>query len=357
MTRQNPTAGLDLDALYEAVVSWFAPEVLEAVAGPAETETERIARAWLAKGGKRWRPFLAACAFLSFQGRREVEDPIRQGGEAPEDLRKAAVAVECFHKASLVHDDIEDGDVERYGKKTLHTQYGIPIALNAGDFLLGEGYRLIGEIGVADGAKAQMVRAAARGHRSLCIGQGEELMAKRARRPVALARVIEIFRMKTAPAFEVALRVGTTLAGAGEDLWPALARYGEALGIAYQIRDDLADWSAGAASGPGTPGEEWQPSILLSLAQERATGETKRFLEAAGRGSLPAEGSAGRLARVLADLGVEESARRLLDRYRREAVTALEPLPSEGLRNVLERVVGKMFAGEKAGCAAIAGTD
>ena len=412
MTRQNPTGGpcserasllqggLDLDALYEAVVSWFAPEVLEAVAGPAETETERIARAWLAKGGKRWRPFLAACAFLSFQGRREVEDPIpkgpsvRQGGEAPEDLRKVAVAVECFHKASLIHDDIEDGDGERYGEKALHAQYGVPIALNAGDFLLGEGYRLIGVLGVADGAKVQMVRAAAWGHRSLCIGQGEELMAKRAQRPLATARVIEIFRMKTAPAFEVALRVGTTLAGAGEDLWPALARYGEALGIAYQIRDDLADWSAGtprgrqasrpvrtarsrrrrietagdagAAPGPGpnpnpnpngaggagTPGEGGQPSILLSLAEERATGETKRFLEAAGRGLLAAEESSGRLARVLADLGVEESARRLLDRYRREAVTALEPLPSEGLRNVLERVVGKMFAGEGARCAA-----
>ena len=345
MTRQNPTGGLDLDALYEAVVSWFAPEALEAVAGPAETETERIARAWLAKGGKRWRPFLAACAFLSFQGRRE--------GEAPEDLRKAAVAVECFHKASLIHDDIEDGDGERYGGKALHAQYGVPIALNAGDFLLGEGYRLIGEIGVADGAKAQMVIAAAWGHRSLCIGQGEELMAKRARRPVAPARVIEIFRMKTAPAFEVALRVGTTLAGAGEDLWPALARYGEALGIAYQIRDDLADWSAGTPRGDAgaAPGdlEGERPSILLSLAEERATGETKRFLEAAGRGLLPAEGSSGRLARMLADLGVEESARQLLERYRREAVEALEPLPSEGLRNALERVVGKMFAGEKAG--------
>jgi len=335
MTRENPTAGLDLDARYEAVVSWFAPEVLEAVAGPAETETERIARAWLAKGGKRWRPFLAACAFRSFQGRRE--------GEAPEDLRRAAVAVECFHKASLIHDDIEDGDGERYGAKALHAQYGVPIALNAGDFLLGEGYRLLGEIGVADGAKAQMVRAAAWGHRSLCIGQGEDLIATRARRPLAPARVIEIFRMKTAPAFEVALRVGTTLAGAGEDLGPALARYGEALGIAYQIRDDLADWSAGTTPGDVEGG---RLSIVLSLGYERAVGEAKRSLETAV--------AAGRLARVLGEVGAEDAARRLLERYRREAVTALEPLPSEGLRNVLEQVVGKMFAGEGAGCAAIA---
>jgi geranylgeranyl diphosphate synthase type II len=329
VTGQELTDGLDLDALYEAVVSWFAPEALEAVAGPAETETERIARTWLAKGGKRWRPFLAACAFVAFAERRE--------SRAPEDLRKAAVAVECFHKASLVHDDIEDGDGERYGGKALHAQYGVPIALNAGDFLLGEGYRLIGEIGVGGDAKAQMVRAAAWGHRDLCIGQGEELMAKRERRPLTPARVIDIFRRKTAPAFEVALRVGTTLAGAGESLWPALGRYSEALGIAYQIRDDLADWSAGTTPGDVEGG---RLSIVLSLGYERAVGEAKRSLETAV--------AAERLARVLGEVGAENAARRLLDRYRREAVSALEPLPSENLRNALERVVGKMFAGEGA---------
>jgi len=346
MTGRNPTdrpcserrslleGGLDLDALYEAVVSWFAPEALEAAAGPAETETERIARAWLAKGGKRWRPFLTACAFRSFQVGRE--------NEAPDDLRKAAVAVECFHKASLVHDDIEDGDGERYGAKALHAQFGVPIALNAGDFLLGEGYRLIGALGVADGAKAQLGRAAAWGHRSLCIGQGEELLAKREHRPLASARVIEVFRLKTAPAFEVALRVGTALAGVGEDLWPALGRYSEALGIAYQIQDDLADWSAGTSRGDAgaAPGdlEVGRLSIILSLGYERAAGEAKRFLETAM--------AAKRLARVLGEVGAEDGARQLLERYRREAVTALEMLPSEDLRDVLECVVGKMFAGD-----------
>ena len=51
-------------------------------------------------------------------------------------LKKVAVAVECFHKASLVHDDIEDNDAERYGEPALHSQHGVPVALNAGDLLI-----------------------------------------------------------------------------------------------------------------------------------------------------------------------------------------------------------------------------
>ena len=64
----------------------------------------------------------------------------------PEDLRKVAVAVECFHKASLIHDDIEDNDALRYGEKTLHEEHGVAVALNVGDLLIGEGYRLLAEM-------------------------------------------------------------------------------------------------------------------------------------------------------------------------------------------------------------------
>ena len=68
------------------------------------------------------------------------------------------MAVECFHKASLIHDDIEDGDDRRYGQPALHTEHGVPVALNVGDFLLGEGYRLIGEIEVDDATKVAMLQ-------------------------------------------------------------------------------------------------------------------------------------------------------------------------------------------------------
>ena len=117
--------------------TWFEPAALEKIMGSPTNETETLAQQWLAKEGKRWRPFLAVCVWKSLQ-----EDPL---ASLPVDLQRIAIAVECFHKASLIHDDIEDGDDFRYGEATLHAARGLPIALNAGDFLLGEGYWLIGE--------------------------------------------------------------------------------------------------------------------------------------------------------------------------------------------------------------------
>ena len=89
----------------------------------------------------------------------------------PEDLKKIAVAVECFTKASLIHDDIEDEDAERYGEQTLHEEHGLAVALNVGDLLIGEGYRLIGETTVSAEQKAAMLKVAADGQRHLCRGQ------------------------------------------------------------------------------------------------------------------------------------------------------------------------------------------
>src|SRR5205823_902010 len=82
-----------------------------------------------------------------------------------EDLRKVAIAVECFHKASLIHDDIEDDDAERYGKQTLDTEHGVAVALNVGDLLLGEGYRLLASLDTNSNIRSEILRAAAEGHR------------------------------------------------------------------------------------------------------------------------------------------------------------------------------------------------
>ena len=182
------------------VDSWFTAEGLEEVLGPTETETETIARTWVVKSGKRWRPFLTACTFQALES--EPSAPL------PESLRRVAVAVECSHKASLVHDDIEDEDAVRDGQATLHEQYGVPIALNVGDFLLGEGYRLIASSGLPADRRAEMLRVAAAGHRTLAIGQGSELWWAYRPTPLGTEEVLGIFRRKTAPAFEVALRFG-----------------------------------------------------------------------------------------------------------------------------------------------------
>src|SRR5439155_10727290 len=139
-----------------------------------------------------------------------AEDP---AAPLPPELRRVATAVECFHKASLIHDDIEDGDDVRYGAAALHVEHGMPIALNAGDLLVGEGYRLLADCGAPAPVRATLLGIAADGHRQLCLGQGAELDWVRRPAPLSSASVLEIFRRKTAPAFEVALRLGAAFGG------------------------------------------------------------------------------------------------------------------------------------------------
>jgi len=332
LTSDDRTRRLDLDALRQEVDGWFARSALDTMLGPAQGDADRVARDWLSAEGKRWRPFLTACAYKALQ-----DDPSRP---LPDSVRKAAVAVECFHKASLVHDDIEDADERRYGRDTLHVQHGMAVALNVGDLLIGEGYRLLAGCGARSDVCAEIIRIASEGHRELCIGQGTELRWMQNPSPLAADQVLEIFRQKTSPAFYVALGVGAALAGAPADTQDVLRTYSEALGIAYQIRDDVEDLSnaeQGSASGFSAP------SLLLALACDKVKGsERATVMEQWIRGR---DGDAERTAfrARLAELGVEDRARALLEGYKERAIRTLPPLQNASLKGLLRRVVGKVF--------------
>jgi geranylgeranyl pyrophosphate synthase len=332
LTSDDRTRRLDLGALREEIDFWFTGLSLDASMGAADGEAERVARQWLTRAGKRWRPFLTVA---TFQALRE-----NTGGPLPEDLRKVAVAVECFHKASLIHDDIEDNDAQRYGEKTLHEEHGLAIALNCGDLLIGEGYRLLASSTATAQQKAAMLRIAAEGQRELCRGQGAELAWARAPRPLSSLEVIDIFRKKTAPAFEVALRLGAIYAGleAHDEVSETLATYSEALGIAYQIRDDLDDLGATAESNDISG---LRPSLLLATAYERATGDQKALLESHWRRestATPAE-----IEALYHELGAPDRCRDLLERYKEEAIRSLRDLENPSLKGLLRRVLGKIF--------------
>jgi geranylgeranyl pyrophosphate synthase len=331
LTSDDRTRSLDLDALRREVESWFTLRALRSVMGHPASRTEELAQEWLAKSGKRWRPFLAAGAYEALQ-----DEPSEH---LPRDLRKIAIAVECFHKASLIHDDIEDHDERRYGDKTLHEVYGIPIALNVGDLLLGEGYRMIAECGASDGLKARMLHAAATGHRVLSLGQGTELLWMREPRPMSPAEVLDIFRQKTAPAFEVALRLGLIYGGA-EDLGDIISEYSEALGVAYQIRDDLNDFREEAA---GTDGKAVSPSLLLAIAYERADGEAKGVLESIWHYPQGIRSMLDEVDRIFDELGVDDVARGLLESCKQRAIQAVCRLDSPSLKGLLRRVVSRIF--------------
>lgn len=332
LTSDDLTRRLDLGALREEVDFWFTPAVLELVMGSAEGQTEAIAREWLMRAGKRWRPFLTVAAYQALR-----ETP---GAPLPEDIRKIAVAIECFHKASLIHDDIEDNDSLRYGEKTLHEEHGLAVALNVGDLLIGEGYRLIGSSKISGEQRAEMLRVAAEGQRQLCRGQGAELCWARTPQPLTTTQVLDIFRSKTAPAFEVALRLGALYAGTGahEEVSDTLATYSEALGIAYQIRDDLSDLGA---EGETNDIAGLRPSLLMAIAHERATGEQKTVL--ADRWRRVVATTAAETESLYKDLKADERARTLLETYKEQAIRSLGALENPNLKGLLRRVLGKIF--------------
>ncbi len=263
-----------------------------------------------------------------------------QNAPLSDEVRRVAVAVECFHKASLVHDDIEDDDAERYGQEALHTRYGVPVALNLGDLLLGEGYRMLAECRVPAEMRAAMLAAAASGHRLLCLGQGTELLWARSPEPLAPLQVLEIFRRKTAPAFNVALRLGAAAAGcADEQLTDIFRRYSDALGIAYQIRDDIDD-----LYGTGDPDDlsALRPSLPLAMAYERAQGESRALLESVWRRTASPD-DRQRVREVLAELDIETRCRTLLESYKEEAIRTLADLEHASLKGLLCRVISKIF--------------
>jgi geranylgeranyl diphosphate synthase type II len=304
LTSEDKTRRLNLNALHDEVRGWFTRESLDALMGVPEGHAEEISRDWLVRAGKRWRPFLAV----------SVSPALRSNAEAPlsEAIKKIAVAVECFHKASLIHDDIEDGDDKRYDEPALHAEHGIACALNAGDLLIGEGYRLLADAGVPAAALGAMIRIAAEGQRELSRGQGMELEWQRQPRPLSAGQVLEIFRLKTAPAFSVALLLGAAHAGRLDEVEGSLIAFSEAIGIAYQIRDDLDD----RAEDTNAAAEAVHPNIIEATARERFKGNMEEAVE---------------------------SVLMLLERYKDQAIRSLQDLENANLKGLLRRIVGKMF--------------
>ena len=273
--------------------------------------------------------------FRSFEALRED-----QAGPPRESVRRIAVAVECFHKASLVHDDVEDGDLERYGEPTLCGEHGIPIAVNVGDLLIGEGYRLLAESGL-DAADIQAaVREAARSQRLLCQGQGAELAWSRNPTQLASRQVLEIFRLKTAPAFDVALQLAAIAAGRAEGLAEVLRDYSEAVGIAYQIKDDLEDLQDDAGLARQA---EARPSVVLAIAAERARGEDREMLASIASGRRHPAATPERLRAAIVAAKADEKAALLLESYKEQAVRALDRLADPSLKGLLRRVLAKIF--------------
>jgi geranylgeranyl pyrophosphate synthase len=239
--------------------------------GDPLVQHEAIAYDWLGQGGKRSRPFVTLAAYDALRGA-----PRTRGADSvalPDSVKRVALAVEAFHKASLVHDDIEDDDTFRYGRTTLHRQYGVGTAINIGDYLLGLGYRLVARERkeLSGDCTADILNKLAEAHLKLSEGQGAELLWRDALdKSLTALDALKIYALKTAPAFEAALFCGLRLAGPADGHEKAVTEFSKNLGVAFQILNDLKDWEGDGDNKRPAGGDVLaaRPTLLLALALE-----------------------------------------------------------------------------------------
>lgn len=197
--------------------------------------------------GKLLRPTLVLLACELAAARTGADESER--AQLVERALPAAVCIELVHNFSLIHDDIEDGDEERHHRPTLWKLWGVPQAINTGDGLFSLArlglWRLV-ERGVAPPMVVKLAGLLDQTCLALCEGQFLD-MQNEGRRDVSVAMYLAMIERKTAALMSCATETGSWL-GAPEDaaLAATLARFGRALGVAFQLRDDLLGiWSAG----------------------------------------------------------------------------------------------------------------
>ncbi|MDA1055911.1 MAG: polyprenyl synthetase family protein [Planctomycetota bacterium] len=303
--------------------------------------TEAIAYDFLSKGGKHSRPFITLAVYDALTGGKGT---LSDGGEYvasfPDAVRRTAMSIETFHKASLVHDDIEDDDAFRYGDETLHRRYGIPTAINVGDYMIGMGYRLVSRDAKELGADvvADILNNLADAHMKLSEGQGAELMWRDAKdKRLKPLDALKIYALKTSPAFEAALYSGVRLAGPVDDYAEPIKQFSRNMGVAFQILNDLKDWRGDSDNKMSAGGDTLggRPTVLWALAIEGLpAAEQAELLKLVADESIGDEYRISRVRQLYEQADVFEKAHRLVDKHQQRAEAIADALEPEELRRL-----------------------
>ena len=307
---------------------------------PSLRSVHAIACDWLREGGKRLRPFVTIAAYAIGRHGMSVVDRGEQDLHIPRSIQRLALAIEALHKASLVHDDIEDHDEFRYGRPTLHRVHGVGQAINIGDYLIGLGYRLVAGEASDLGADciSDILNRLSQAHLELCRGQGAELAWQT--RPHDQLRpmdVLTIYALKTAPAFEVALYAGLCAAGVNLDR-AALRRFSTFLGEGFQIRNDLDDWREDGRNKRkrGLDVLAGRPTILRVFAAEHGQALLRW---SNGDEQVSPENVVEQVRNLYNESGAFAKAEQLLNKLRSRAIDAAGDFPSTDLQELMRFLV------------------
>ena len=277
----------------------------------------------IAGGGKRMRPMLtlASAALLDYPGARH---------------HKLAAAVEFIHTATLLHDDVVDGSGMRRGKRTANIIWGNPSSVLVGDFLFARSFELM----VEDGS-LKVLRILS--HASAVIAEGEvdQLTAQR-QIGTDEDKYLRIISAKTAALFAAACRVAPIVAEAGEEAELALESYGRNLGIAFQMVDDVIDYTSDEATsgkGLGDDFRDGKMTLPIILAYARGSEVDRSFWREAISGERVTDAD---LTHAIALLRQTEAISDTLERarlYGRRAIDSLAAFPANKAKAAMVEAV------------------
>ena len=283
----------------------------------------------LAAGGKRVRPQLAMIACQLFGGNEE-------------DVLPAALALEVFHNFTLLHDDVMDKADVRRGRPTVHMKWNENTAILSGDQMLIEAYKLLS--GVPADKLPEVLRLFNKMATEICEGQQYDVDFE-SQSHVTIDEYLNMIRLKTSVLLATALQIGAYVAGADTPTQEALYQFGIAVGLAFQIQDDILDvWGDPKTFGKAVGGDiSCNKKTFVYLEAMRRLGDEANTLESWYSQVL--EDNTEKIAAVKAifeQLGVREACEAVVAQYTQTALEILDTQPQNTATDQLRQLANKL---------------
>jgi heptaprenyl diphosphate synthase len=315
-------SGLMVDPRIEALLAAGLEQVedrLHTAVSSADPMVAEAARHLLDAGGKRFRPMLVLLTG-------------RFGDPDPERLTDAAAVMELTHLATLYHDDVMDEAQVRRAAPSANARWGNSLAILVGDFLFARAAELAANLG------ADAVRLQARTFARLVHGQIAETIGPRDADPIE--HHLHVLAEKTGSLIATSCRIGGMVAGVSGDCLDALSQYGETIGIAFQLSDDLLDIASDASQSGKTPGTDLREGVptlpvLYALADEDVSPDAVRLREILSAGPVTDDDLHAEALTLLRNSSALKRARQTVHGYAEKAREALSALPDVPARAAL----------------------
>jgi heptaprenyl diphosphate synthase len=296
-------------------------KVLAEAANAEEPLLTEASRHLIDAGGKRFRATLVLLA-SHFGGSRDPR------------IVPAAAAIELTHLATLYHDDVMDEAPVRRGAESANSRWGNAIAILTGDYLFARAADLAAELGV------EAVRIQAATFSRLVHGQIAETSGPRDGEE-HIGHYLRVIEQKTGSLIATSARFGALFSGADPAAVAALAGYGETIGIAFQLSDDLLDIASESAQSGKTPGTDLREGVptlpvLYALAADDGDPASARLREILSAGPVTDDALHAEALALLRDSVALKRARETVRAYTEQARAALSALPARPAREALE---------------------